>query len=93
MERALRILQSCVTVKIEECTRKPDAMKKLTIAPLVLSANDAVPKTFRNSLKHWCNFEGAGGLGEYPSSIFFLPKNRFLATGVQEGQIKNRIVF
>ena len=71
MDRALRILQRCVTVKIEECTRIPDEMKNLTIAPLVLSANDAVPKTFHNSLKHWRTFGGAGGLGEYPSSIFF----------------------
>jgi hypothetical protein len=57
-------LQRCVTVKIEECIRILDEIKKLTIAPLVLSANDAVPKTFLNSLKHWRNFGGAGGLGE-----------------------------
>jgi len=28
LERALRILQRCVTVKIKECTRIPDEMKK-----------------------------------------------------------------
>jgi len=71
LERALSILQRCVTVNVEECTRIPDEMKKLTIAPLVLSENDAVPKTFRNSLKHWRNFGDAGDMGEYPASIFF----------------------
>jgi len=83
-----------VTARIEECTRLPDEVKKLTIAPTVLSANDAVSETFRNSLKRCRNFGGAGGLGEYPSSVFFfLPKNRFLATRGQEGKIKNRNVF
>ena len=49
----------------------PDYMKKLTIALLVLSANDVVPKIFRNGLKHCRNFGAAGGFGRIPLQYFF----------------------
>jgi hypothetical protein len=64
-------------------------MKKLTIAVLVVSAIGAVPKIFRNSFKHCRNFEAAGVFcANTPPILFLIPKTRFLATRVQEGQIK-----
>jgi hypothetical protein len=59
----------------------PDEMKKAdgnTISPL---ANDVAPKKICNILKHWRNFGGAGGLGEY----IFYQRIHFWQLGFKRG--------